>query len=247
MAKTVTNFLSATVDSVAIPDDWSIIRGFNFVVDAGTDLAGWQVCILLPTFESCGYIFSSYSFLSCPQYSNSFFEGDDARERLNSEHTRVSSSQSQAVGSSSRKSQTNWACMFDEDFHCVRRRLWCRVMCPCEYQERAMAACERYVSRYSRGEILASNFFVELDGCCSSQYKLQRVVLNSDSVEFSLREKRTGVFPIGRNSRVRIQDSRVADKRQHPFLLRIEDTGDQSRGADYITFAMKSESLRALW
>lgn len=227
MSHPSTNFLCATVDSVAVPDGWAVIRGFNFVVDAGTDLAGWQ-------------------------YANSFFETEERGSALPphvggapADHSYKSMAASMG---STRRSQTCWTDHFDGDSQCVRRRLWCRIMCPVQYQQRALAACERYLKKRPRGEILSSpDVFVEIDGCCSSSYKLQRAVLRDNCIEYFSGQKRTGVFPVSHLSRVRLQDSRVADHRAHPLLMRVEDVGGAGRDPDYIAFAMKSEALRMMW
>jgi len=227
MSRPSTNFLCATVDSVAVPDGWAVVRGFNFIVDAGTDLSGWQ-------------------------YSNSFFETEEKGSAApfmsagGAEHSLSGKSTAASMGSTKR-SQTSWTNQFDEDAQCVRRRLWCRVMCPVQYQQRALAACERCLKKRPRGEIFSSpDVFVEIDGCCTSSYKPQRVVLRDGCIEYYSGQKRTGVFPISHLSRVRVQESRVADQRAHPLLMRVEDVGGEGRDADYIAFAMQSEKLRIL-
>lgn len=221
-----TNFLCATVDSVAVPDGWAVVRGFNFVVDVGTDMSGWQ-------------------------YANSFFDSEDRGTHSAGPPVDFSLSPHSLSGNSansSKRSQSLWASQFDEDSQCVRRRLWCRVMCPAQYLQRALAACDRYLKKRERGDILVCNeMFVEIDGCCSSSYKLQRVILKDLSVEYYSGQKRVGSFPLSPRSRVRAQDSRIAEHKAHPLLLRVEDIGDQNRDADYIKLAMKSEIVRTMW
>lgn len=211
-----------------MPDGWAVVRGFNFIVDAGTDLAGWQ-------------------------FANSFFDSDKRGASAPHDGGTLDYSLSQnslggQSGGSTRRSQVNWAGEFDEASHCVRRRLWCRIMCPSQYLDRALAACERYISKRSRGDVLATpNIFVEIDGCCTSSFKAQRLVLKDTSLEYYSARKRTGIFPLGTRTRIRAQDSRVADHKSHPLVLRVEDTGDQSHSPDYLTLAMKNESTRQLW
>lgn len=188
-----------------------------------------------------------------PQYAHSFFEADDGTKSMSGEFASSNSAghhsaAGYSAGGAVRRSQSNWSNAFDEDLQSVRRRLWCRIMCPAQYKDKALAACERYLLRKNRGEILNSpDIYVEIDGCCSSKFKLQRVVLKDNTVEYFSGQKRTGVFPISPLTRVRLQDSRVADKKEHPLVLRIEDVGDHTRNADYITLAMKRDTLRELW
>lgn len=211
---------------MAVPDGWSVIRGFNFIVDAGTDMCGWQ-------------------------YASSFFSSEErtgvAFPSMGGTSDSSHNSLINSVGTTKR-GQTEWTNDFDEACQFVRRRLWCRIMCPLQYKEKALAACSRYLKRQQREEILvASDVYVELDSCCSSSYKQQRVALKDNSIEFYTGQKRTGVFPLSQTCRVRLQDSRIADHKAHPLLMRVEDAGDQHRDPDYISLAMKREGDRILW
>jgi hypothetical protein len=81
------------------------------------------------------------------QYASSFFDPEDARSALPDLHAASlsSSSQSQAqsggASAGSKRSQSFWASAFDEaeGGQCVRRRLWCRVMCPSQVDKPSQA------------------------------------------------------------------------------------------------------------
>jgi hypothetical protein len=141
--------------------------------------------------------------------------------------------------------------------------LCCAVLCyaaflsyhplPSQHRARALAACERYLQRKPRGEILAApSLLVEVDGCCSSSFKPMRVVLRDGALEYYQGQRRAGLFPLRARSRVLPLEARAAERRAGlpPLRLRVEHgpaAGGGGGGADYLTLAAPTEALRELW
>jgi hypothetical protein len=212
-------FPCAGVDSVAIPDGWTVVRGFNVCVDEETDDAGWQ-------------------------YSNTFFSESrpgsvKAGERAIAPVTSIDSG-------SSRRSQASWSKSFNEALHSVRRRLWCRVMCPLQVQEKALSHMEKYITRNPRGSIFSTELLVESAGCCvGHKFEKRRIVVTDSSVEFYSGSKRVGRFPFGHTSRISQRESNLSAHSKFPYMFRIEDVSINYRN-DSCVFATSDPLLRML-
>jgi hypothetical protein len=206
-------YFCANMDSVAVPDGWAVVRGFNFIVDESTDVDGWQY--------NSNFTDDTNGFASNQQVNS--VASSSSSNTSSSHRTGSSGGRLNSTGGG----KSSWSNRFDTKAHNVRRRQWCRVMVPEQHLQKALDACDKYLARNPRGHIFSSgSLYFEVGKCCGRAYKQLKAMLFDDNLLMFNGNRKEGVFALSPMTQLSQSDSRNKEFMRHPFLFRLEDTSD---------------------